>query len=104
MNAGARSTLTLSFARAARATPREMAPDAPAPPSGPDPSYWIAHAPIQPALFVPPSLLSSLLSTGAATPADAALLVRVGELGRALDTGLAVARAQWAGWCGQQVG
>jgi hypothetical protein len=64
---------------------------------------WPLPPPSLPALFLPPPLLAAALEEEAACPADAALLVRAAELGRALDTGTAVARAQWAGWVDDQV-
>ena len=78
------------------------------PPSGGEPTptptpYWALPPPTLPCLFVEPARLATLLASSGASPADAALLVRVGELGRALDTATAVARAQWEGWCGLQV-
>jgi hypothetical protein len=84
--------------------PPDPAP-APTPPPRPgdDPAFWALGRPATPALFVPPPALAALLACGAATPNDAALLVRLGAMGRALDTGLAVARAQWGGWCEMKV-
>ena len=81
-----------------------MPPTSPADASNPSSiNPWSLPPPTLPSLFVEPALLASLIASGAASPADAALLVRVGELARSLDTATAVARAQWAGWCVQKV-